>query len=605
MPLFLSKTVRPIWWICLGAILILLLNVIRRLPEMPELFASGDGDDLVRLQQVRDWLAGQSWFDTTQYRILPPEGISIHWSRYVDLGITAFLLPASWLMSQTEAELAAIILWPTLLGCLMVLVIGHANNRLLGPAAAVGALVTFLTWGKLGGEFATGRIDHHNIQIFAATAIFYLALLPGRRWRLGALAGALTAFSLAIGLEMLPFLAVIWGLMVLRHAFAEPGADRWLLGFCLGFAIAAPVLLAGQTPMSGWWVSHCDVLAPPVLGLAAIGIVATLAPVILGRVLPHPAARILLALAITAAGLWLAAPLLLPCLSGPYAQSSEEVRSIIELRITEALSAATLWQTRPELLLRVLMPPVVIVGLALGAAWLMRDRITRPHATALIQSFVVLVAGFVFAVVQIRAANLMTPALPFLAGFLLHAFMAIPRENRLRAPAALVLLLAIPAVVETGAQTIGGPPKLPTQTADGTPDSSVADTISIAYCRDAAAMAEIASLPQSVVFSSLNLGPAILVYTPHAITSASYHRSTAAFHNGIGAFASLEKLRDALAASRADYLVLCAGSSDEVVLSSPRATALPDWLTEVTADRQSIRVFKVEKPALTQTAAAP
>ena len=43
MPLFLSKTVRPIWWICLGAILILLLNVIRRLPEMPELFASGDG----------------------------------------------------------------------------------------------------------------------------------------------------------------------------------------------------------------------------------------------------------------------------------------------------------------------------------------------------------------------------------------------------------------------------------------------------------------------------------------------------------------------------------------------------------------------------------
>jgi len=29
-------------------------------------------DDTMRLLMVRDFLAGQSWFDTTQYRFLPP-----------------------------------------------------------------------------------------------------------------------------------------------------------------------------------------------------------------------------------------------------------------------------------------------------------------------------------------------------------------------------------------------------------------------------------------------------------------------------------------------------------------------------------------------------
>ncbi|HQY44971.1 MAG TPA: hypothetical protein PK450_12425, partial [Paracoccaceae bacterium] len=83
---YTKENTRVIWWICLGAMAILFLNALRSLPQIADLLISGDGDDLTRLQEVRDWLGGQSWFDTRQYRILPPEGISIHWSRYVDLG---------------------------------------------------------------------------------------------------------------------------------------------------------------------------------------------------------------------------------------------------------------------------------------------------------------------------------------------------------------------------------------------------------------------------------------------------------------------------------------------------------------------------------------
>jgi hypothetical protein len=40
---------------------------------------------------VRDWLKGQGWFDMSNGRVLPPEGVSLHWSRYVDLGIAGVI----------------------------------------------------------------------------------------------------------------------------------------------------------------------------------------------------------------------------------------------------------------------------------------------------------------------------------------------------------------------------------------------------------------------------------------------------------------------------------------------------------------------------------
>ena len=42
-------------------------------------------DDAMRLVEVRDLLAGQGWFDLTQYRLSPPGGVAMHWSRLVDV----------------------------------------------------------------------------------------------------------------------------------------------------------------------------------------------------------------------------------------------------------------------------------------------------------------------------------------------------------------------------------------------------------------------------------------------------------------------------------------------------------------------------------------
>jgi hypothetical protein len=87
----------------------------RSLQQIGALTVSADGDDQMRLVQVRDWLAGQGWFDTRQHRVLPPDGISMHWTRYVDLGIAAILTVASPLLAPEAAERATVILGPAFL----------------------------------------------------------------------------------------------------------------------------------------------------------------------------------------------------------------------------------------------------------------------------------------------------------------------------------------------------------------------------------------------------------------------------------------------------------------------------------------------------------
>jgi hypothetical protein len=54
--------------------------------------ALSDTDDNMRFAEVRAWLAGKGWYDLRQHKIDPPNGISIHWSRIVDLPIAGLIL---------------------------------------------------------------------------------------------------------------------------------------------------------------------------------------------------------------------------------------------------------------------------------------------------------------------------------------------------------------------------------------------------------------------------------------------------------------------------------------------------------------------------------
>jgi hypothetical protein len=67
-----------------------------------------DTDDYMRLQQVRDLMAGQGWFDLTQHRVAPPAGLPMHWSRLVDVPLLLFLVPLTPLIGAHNAEIVAV-----------------------------------------------------------------------------------------------------------------------------------------------------------------------------------------------------------------------------------------------------------------------------------------------------------------------------------------------------------------------------------------------------------------------------------------------------------------------------------------------------------------
>lgn len=177
-------------------------------------FALSDTDDNMRFVQVRSWLAGQGWYDLRNHRMDPPGGISIHWSRIVDLPIAGLLLILQPLLGGPQAARWACAIAPMLAFGASLYGMMLAARRLIDRwaffltfAIMVCAQTSMLMWMPL-------RIDHHGWQL--ATLIWAVTgIADPKRVRGGVTTGLATAISLSIGLELLPYLATIGGLSLL------------------------------------------------------------------------------------------------------------------------------------------------------------------------------------------------------------------------------------------------------------------------------------------------------------------------------------------------------------------------------------------------------
>ena len=78
-------------------------------------YVGADNDDTMRLVMVRDLMAGQGWFDMTQYRLGLDGGTLMHWSRFIDLPIANLIGFFSLFVEQPRAEALALAVWPLML----------------------------------------------------------------------------------------------------------------------------------------------------------------------------------------------------------------------------------------------------------------------------------------------------------------------------------------------------------------------------------------------------------------------------------------------------------------------------------------------------------
>jgi hypothetical protein len=589
---------RALFWIALATgIGSALAEAVVGWPGVMTKVLSGDHDDIMRLMQVRAWLDGQGWFDTTQRRVLPPEGISLHWSRYVDLGIAAVLVPLGQVLPMAAAEQAMLVIWPMLLMILMVTVVARGTNRMLGPLAACGAVASLITWLPTGGlYFDPGRIDHHNVQILTATVLTFAVLLPGDPLRRGVVAGLAAAFSLAVGLEMLPLILTLGLMLLVRAAWARAGADLMLAAFCVALAAGSVVLFGGQTAPGAWFQPQCDVLSTPVIALAAIASAAGVGPMLLGHRLATPLARLTASGVIAGVGIALGWPLISPCLAGPYAALPPDLQARIYSTIPEAHSAR-LYAARYPVSFHNFVTPA-FATFAISMLFWFRQRAVAPAAeTAVVGQMLIIAAlGLAGSLVQIRMILLAAPAIPFLAG---HAIDCLIAHRRAAPASRSSAALALGMFAMLFATQVNGP-VLALVTA--TRGEAVAGRLYARpdeSCRSPAQLARLNRLPRGIVLTSI--GPAMILATHHDVIAASYHRNPVAARNAAYQLNDLAAMHRAIRTSGATYVILCRATVYGPNRHAARALLagdLPPWLQTVPLDSPDVAVFAVVPDAL-------
>jgi hypothetical protein len=231
-------------------------------------FGLPDTDDNMRIMQVRGLLHGQGWFDLRDYRMNPPWGANIHWSRLVDLPIAGLILAFRPFLGGAGAERWAVAIAPLLPYLLLLFAVALTARRLIHPLAYPLALLGIFFAGSTNGMFMPERIDHHGWQL-ALLAMSMAGIADPKRVRGGLVLGITSALSLAIGLEMIIYLALAGAAMVLFWVADAKEAERlraYALSMTAGVALAFLIFASNDNrgPV-------CDALSPVYLSDALLG----------------------------------------------------------------------------------------------------------------------------------------------------------------------------------------------------------------------------------------------------------------------------------------------------------------------------------------------
>lgn len=504
-----------------------------------------DADDALRLQQVRDWLAGQGWFDLHQYRIAAPGGVPMHWSRLVDLPVAAVILLLRPLLGQPVAEMIALIAVPLLtLLCAMVLV-GRLVGKLFDTeTAGLACLLTGLA-GPVIFQMVPMRIDHHAWQMVLALLAFNG--LASRDPRAGGwVAGLAMAASLAISLEGLPLAAVFAAVMAVR-LMRGPASSGWLVHFTAALASGSAVLFLATRGLSDL-ANHCDSTSPVHLAVLAWGALGCAALPLLRR---RPPAMTLVAMgAIGAAALGIVFALAPQCAGGAFAELDPVVRKYWYNAITEGLPV---WTMDPPTLVAMVAFPLFGVIAALRL-W---HRASDPVARAWWLDVALLVGGAMLIGILVSRASgtaALLAAIP--AGWQLRERMDAAREYRTLGGRigglGLVVLLLMPSLPVQAWMALPLPGR-----------DAAAQASAPSRCDYRAFAAALDRLPPTDVFAGLDMGPMILTGSHHRVIATAHHRANLAMRDVIEGFMGTPAQAEAIIRRRhATIVAVCLDSGE-------------------------------------------
>ncbi len=568
----------------------------------PALFQRQDPDSFLRLVEVRDLLGGQGWFDLMQHRMDPPAGALMQWSRLIDAPLALLVLVGKALGLGENLALTG---WPTLLLLGLMGAAAAVASALAGRAAAIATLVLALFFLDPLVIYLPGDIDHHNAQValMLATVACALRLRDGALF--GLLAGAGSAVTLAIGLEMLPHIALLGVAIALRFAWtgnspraiAAYGAAIGLLPAALYFLTDSP-----DAPMA------CDALsyafAVPIsiagLGLAALALIAGER----GR-----GVRLAGVLVVGAAAAACFAGVTPQCLGGPYGQLAPEVKTAFLDTVTEAQPIWAYAEREPVGAIGSIGPLLVALFVAFRHA--RREAIWIFPAT-------LLVLAVALSFYQVRTLPFASAlAIPVLGVWLAEIYARTKARSQGRVRRALPVITAFVAAIPFTYLLVGwSGEKALAALSDGRialhvtaqPDPQLVKGLTTAErnCFDPTSAALLAEVPPGLLLSPLFYGSTVLKISDHSVVAGPYHRIGQAILDAINAMQRPpDGAKSIIDARGVDYVAICSVSKESAItvhkapdglLATLLSGETPGWLQPVPAKvATKLKLWRVVK----------
>ena len=552
-------------------------------------FGLGDTDDNMRIMQVRALLHGQGWYDLRQYRLNPPFGANIHWSRLVDLPLAGLILGLRPLLGGPAAERWAVAIAPLLPYLLLLSSLAVTCRRFMDGRAYLFALVAIFFAGSTNGMFMPERIDHHGWQL-ALLAASIASIADPKQVRGGLLLGVTSALSLAIGLEMIIYLALAGAAMVLFWVDDADQRERlrsYALSMAAGVALAFVIFASydNRNPV-------CDALSPvwvsdAMLGCALMYALAWASPADWKR-------RLLLAVG---AGIVIGAfhALMWPhCLSRPEGVSPEVDR----LWLSHVKEARPVYRHGWRIATLIVALPITgAIGWAL-LAWLQRRdrdllrRILGAAAPGLAASLLLLW--------QTRtgpAAQMMAVVGAAAIGWFLLPLVWNSKHALVRIlGASAVVLAAAGAAIPMVVGLIPEPKPTTYETAIGKANN---------LCGSLWGMRAVALQPKGLVFTFVDLGPRLIAVTHHDAIAGPYHRNGQQIADVMNAWRGSAEQAHRIMVEKyhSTYVLSCPSSSTTTIFMAETPNGfyaqlqrgqVPKWLQPVQLPKDSpFQMWKV------------
>lgn len=548
----------------------------------------GDTDDNMRLMQVRALLDGQGWYDLRNYRLNPPQGFNIHWSRIVDLPIAGLILLFRPFVGVAEAEKLACGIAPLLPLGVVLVALGATVRRLVAPLAWPLAIVFMLSSTNALLMFMPDRIDHHGWQL-AMLSVTVAGLCDPKQARGGALVGLASAISLAIGLEMLPYCVMAGAIIALRWVWDAADRAR-LMSYALtlgGGCAAGYVVFASDANR----VMRCDGLTPIWLSVfvaagAGLALLALLSPA-------DRKVRLVLAAIVGAVIAGAFATLFPQCLSRPEQVSDELYYSwLSNVREAKPIYRHPFRTGFPLAAL----PVMGIIGAGI-ATWRARNS-ARLVGWACVSLFLLFSAAMLLWQVRAgAAAQLMAiPGVTALAALLLPWLLA-QRSIFVRVFAGA----AVFALISGSFASM----MLRTLPIDRPAPYVQRVNRATGRCLTVPALEPLNRMPRTTIFTFVDLGPRLITLTHHDAIAGPYHRNGEAILDVHHAFkGSPEQARAIMLKHGATLMLVCPNMAESTVYRDKAPGGFYDrlahgekfdWLTPLPLPKGSpLRLFRIK-----------